>query len=211
MPGYLILSIVFNDPDMRIGNLELVALSIPLSIAISTIISTIMSNVFTGLHAGMQILTLGIINGILIILAIFRSQDTIGSTAVSATILMSLIFIFGMYYSTISMSFEEESKHTSLSILPGDSIGAGSGVQLSTDEVFSVDIIVEDTTGNPDTLTVMSNVFPDRIVETSNYPNSILTYEISFPDPGHYWLEWFLMDGEKRIRSVSLWISVEQE
>ena len=89
---------------------------------------------------------------------------------------MSLIFIFGVYYSTLSMSFEEEGKHTSLFILPGDSIGAGSGVQLSTDEFFSVDIVVEDTTGNPDTLTVMSNVFPDRIVETSNYSKSILTY-----------------------------------
>lgn len=211
MPGYLFLSLLFNDPASRMGNLELVALSIPISLALSTIISLIMSNIVTGLQPSTQILLLVIINGILIVPAIFRSKDAMELTAVPAMILMLLVFIFGAYFSTLSKSFEEEDKHTSLYILPGDNIVARSGVQLSTDEVFSVDIVIEDATGNPDTLTVMSNVFPDRIVETSNYPKSILDYEISFHDPGQYKLEWFLMDGEKRTRTVNIWLSVVEE
>lgn len=211
MPGYLILSILFNNTDTKIGHLELVALSIPISIAVSTIISLIMSNLDAGLHSGTQILSLGIFNGVLLILAISISQVTLGSTAAPAMILMTLVFIFGVYYSTSSRPLEEKHTHASMYVLHADGIGAGNGIQLSTDEVFEVNIGVEDTTGDPGTLTVMSNVFPDRIVEAAKDPKSILSYEISFPDPGHYKLEWFLMNGEKRIRSVYLWISVGQE
>ncbi|NIS82961.1 MAG: DUF1616 domain-containing protein [Anaerolineales bacterium] len=207
MPGYLILSILSNDQSATMRSLELVSLSIPISIAVSTIISLISSTLLYGFNSIPQILILGLFNGTLMVVAIIKSQGTLESTAILASILMTLV-VLGVVFVHSSMSSEGKQDHISMYVLPKDGNGTGNGIIVSTDEVFEVDIGVEHAIGESGDFVVRSNVFPDRKLGIGSGARSIFSYEVSLPSPGLYVLEWYLMDGESRIRSVNLWLSV---
>ena len=207
MPGYLLLSIISSDQATKLRSIELVSLSIPISIAVSTIIALMSSKLLSGFNSITQILILGLFNGLLLVVAIIKSQGILDSTAALAAILMALV-VLGISCVHSSMNSTEKKDHMSMYVLAEDGTGAGNGFTVSTDEVFKVNIGVEDTIGESRTFVIRSNVFPDRNFETTGEGQSVLSYELSLPSPGLYVLEWYLMDGENRIRSVNLWVSV---